>query len=93
MVYVPNWFSVDLKTGVSHTPGNTTFVFVLFSGFKVVQWHSPFCLVLTRCSLSLWMRVTASLLGCLQRMLGFPALMALTQSVSMQICKHIFIYK
>lgn len=23
MVYVPNWFSVDLKTGVSPTPGNT----------------------------------------------------------------------
>lgn len=23
MVYVPNWFSVDLKTGVSFKPGNT----------------------------------------------------------------------
>jgi len=23
MVYVPNWFSVDLKTGVSHTPRRT----------------------------------------------------------------------
>ena len=22
MVYVPNWFSVDLKTGVSHKPAN-----------------------------------------------------------------------
>lgn len=26
MVYVPNWFSVDLKTGVSHDPGS---IFVL----------------------------------------------------------------
>lgn len=39
MVYVPNWFSVDLKTGVSHKPDDTGALYLSVS--SCVQLRSP----------------------------------------------------
>lgn len=39
MVYVPNWFSVDLKTGVSGKPGNNKKL-VTFSQNPLYPWFS-----------------------------------------------------
>lgn len=95
MVYVPNWFSVDLKTGVSFC----CCCFISFDLYYLSQLtqlvnasdnnnnmicHSfcyYFLFISIRCSQLLWMRAIALLLGCLQRTLGFQVLMALIQSV------------
>lgn len=96
MVYVPNWFSVDLKTGVSRKL-ELNKPFVVLKGFKLrsVSWtlvvssKVVFCMLsFKRCSLSHWTRATASLPGCLQRMLGFQALMDQTQSVRYLTSSH-----
>ena len=92
MVYVPNWFSVDLKTGVSVNTAGSWLSHSWLPGCMppchcvcaCVFWI-PVCqcgvLSFNRCSPSRWTRVTASLPGCLQRMLGFQALMDPTQNV------------
>ena len=77
MVYVPNWFSVDLKTGVSVNTAGSWLSHSWLPGC-MPPCH---CVSFNRCSPSRWTRVTASLPGCLQRMQGFQALMDPTQNV------------
>lgn len=83
MVYVPNWFSVDLKTGVSHKRDETRARCLSVS--PPWSWSEVSLIGLlvffNRCSPSHWMRATASLPGCLQRTLGSRALMDPTRSV------------
>lgn len=82
MVYVPNWFSVDLKTGVSHKPACAgAFHLRTQKSFLTLVRSLIVHVFFNRCSPSHWTRATASLPGCLQRTLGFQALMDPTQSV------------
>lgn len=37
MVYVPNWFSVDLKTGVSHITVYESYVLLSFTSIYVLS--------------------------------------------------------
>lgn len=73
MVYVPNWFSVDLKTGVSQKNPKRS-----CSGLLLT---AACALVLNRCSQSLWMRATASLPGCQPKTQVSQALMDPTPNV------------
>lgn len=41
MVYVPNWFSVDLKTGVSHKPDHTRAFHLSVSSCGFFKLRSP----------------------------------------------------
>lgn len=56
-------------------------MWVTFSCLLHLYFLFLFYFIPNRCSLSLWMRVTASRPGCLQKMQVFPVLMGLTQSV------------
>lgn len=84
MVYVPNWFSVDLKTGVNDKSCNRdVWKVYLCRHLNKDLIADAFVCLLNRCSPSRWTRVIASLPGCLQRTLGFQAPMGPTQSVRM----------
>lgn len=87
MVYVPNWFSVDLKTGVNDKSCNRdiwkVYVCRHLNKDLITDLKHAFVCLLNRCSPSRWTRVIASLPGCLQRTLGFQAPMGPTQSVRM----------